>query len=259
MASTSDLDVFAELRSLPGLAELPREVVLDLAAAASQRREHAGSPLVHQGKVSPAFAILARGAAKITRSPLSAPEEEIVVGVLRGPTIVPDPSALDGVPSSVSMVTLRSSQIISVDVRAFTRLSNQHPGLTRAVAARHAIEARAHARHLEELVVGSVEERLRRLLDRLSAEHGTPLGQGRFIAIPLRRRDIASLVNATTETVSRLLAKLERDGAARSTRDGIWWRSVPKPSPSLPRIGDAEPPSGPMPSPVPAKVNDASG
>jgi hypothetical protein len=33
------------------------------------------------------------------------------------------------------------------------------------------------------------------------------------------------MVNATTETVSRLLAKFEREGQARSTRDGIWWRS----------------------------------
>jgi hypothetical protein len=35
------------------------------------------------------------------------------------------------------------------------------------------------------------------------------------------------MVNATTETVSRLLAKFERDGQARSTRDGIWWRTPP--------------------------------
>jgi hypothetical protein len=35
------------------------------------------------------------------------------------------------------------------------------------------------------------------------------------------------MVNATTETVSRLLAKFEREGLARSTRDGIWWRNRP--------------------------------
>ena len=65
------------------------------------------------------------------------------------------------------------------------------------------------------------------MLDSLALAHGTPLGQGRFIAIPLRRRDLANMVNATTETVSRLLAKFEREGQARSTRDGIWWRTPP--------------------------------
>jgi hypothetical protein len=38
------------------------------------------------------------------------------------------------------------------------------------------------------------------------------------------------MVHATTETVSRLLARFERDGQARSTRDGIWWRTSRTPS-----------------------------
>jgi hypothetical protein len=37
------------------------------------------------------------------------------------------------------------------------------------------------------------------------------------------------MVNATTETVSRVLAKFEREGLARSTRDGIWWRTSARP------------------------------
>jgi DNA-binding IclR family transcriptional regulator len=82
-------------------------------------------------------------------------------------------------------------------------------------------------RRIDEIVSGPVDERVTNLLDSLAMAHGTPLGQGRFIAIPLRRRDLANMVNATTETVSRLLAKFEREGLARSTRDGIWWRSSP--------------------------------
>ena len=89
-------------------------------------------------------------------------------------------------------------------------------------------------RRIDEIVAGPVDERVTNLLDSLALEHGTPLGQGRFIAIPLRRRDLANMVNATTETVSRLLAKFEREGQARSTRDGIWWRSAP-PVASAPR------------------------
>jgi hypothetical protein len=114
-------------------------------------------------------------------------------------------------------------------------------------------------RRIDELASGTVEERVRRLLEGLAAQHGTPLGQGRFIAIPLRRRDIASMVNATTETVSRLLAKFERDGKARSTRDGIWWRAAQKPTPSRP--GDSEPPVSngePASEPVPL-VRDGRG
>jgi CRP-like cAMP-binding protein len=106
-----------------------------------------------------------------------------------------------------------------------------HPSLDRAILARFLRESRTQARRVDELASGTVEERVHRLLEALAVQHGTPLGRGRFIAIPLRRRDLASMVNATTETVSRLLAKLEREGKARSTRDGIWWRGATKATP----------------------------
>jgi hypothetical protein len=107
------------------------------------------------------------------------------------------------------------------------RLLSVHPSIARALLTRFATEVRSGVRRVDEIVSGPVDERVTNLLDSLAHAHGTPLGQGRFIAIPLRRRDLANMVNATTETVSRLLAKFERDGQARSTRDGIWWRTPP--------------------------------
>jgi hypothetical protein len=117
-------------------------------------------------------------------------------------------------------------------------------------------------------VGGPVDERIKHLLDSLADQHGTPLGQGRFIAIPLRRRDLACMVNATTETVSRLLAKFEREGMARSTRDGIWWRIPPKmeaqarpvaaaPA-SEPRPESQHPPSASMPVRPPVSAGAAN-
>jgi CRP-like cAMP-binding protein len=116
-----------------------------------------------------------------------------------------------------------------------------HPLLLRALVARLAEDVRAHVRRIDEVVSGPVDERVTHLLESLALQHGTQLGQGRFIAIPLRRKDIACMVNATTETVSRLLAKFEREGLARSTRDGIWWRSSGVQT-AAPRM-EGEPPS----------------
>ena len=55
MASIQDVDIFAELRSLPVFAELARDVVAELAASAVQRRVNAGVALVEQGKTSTAL------------------------------------------------------------------------------------------------------------------------------------------------------------------------------------------------------------
>jgi hypothetical protein len=53
------------------------------------------------------------------------------------------------------------------------------------------------------------------------------------------------MVNATTETVSRVLARFEREGITRSTRDGIWWR-MSTGTHALVGASASEPSAGPM-------------
>ncbi len=229
MPPASDLDLFTELRAAPVLAELPRDAIIDLAASMTQLRVHASTALVEQGTVAAALFFLLRGAAKTVRVAAvgTKAEETVVLDVTRGPQLLIEASIFDGEPAPASLVTLRSSQVASLDRRGLTRLTQLHPSLSRALMTRLARDLRAQTRRLDDLVAGPVDERIRGLFDALAEQHGTPLGQGRFIAIPLRRRDVACMVHATTETVSRLLAKFEREGQARSTRDGIWWRTMP--------------------------------
>src|SRR5258706_10980518 len=237
MASMSDLDLSTELRLIAAFADVSKEALAEVVAAAAQKRAHSGTALVEQGLASPHLVVLVRGAAKAVRTvPSGSGETVIVLDVMRAPCIVADASVVDGQPATASVITLRSSHVVMVDRRHLTRLMSAHPSIARALLARIAQELRSRVRRIDEIVVGPVDERVKHLLDSLANEHGTPLGQGRFIAIPLRRRDLANMVNATTETVSRLLAKLEREGLARSTRDGIWWRTQP----SQPRSERAE-------------------
>jgi CRP-like cAMP-binding protein len=237
--STNDLDIATELRQVPGLTELGKDALAELTLSAVQRRVHAGVSIVDQGVASPALVLLVRGAAKVVRTTRTDKDEStVVLDVMRAPCIVADPSIIDGNNAFASVITLRSSHAILVERRAVVRMMHAHPSFARALLGRFANELRGGVRRIDEIVAGPVDERVINLLDSLALAHGTPLGQGRFIAIPLRRRDLANMVNATTETVSRLLAKLERDGQARSTRDGIWWRSAAAAA-AKPRAGNA--------------------
>jgi CRP-like cAMP-binding protein len=249
-AQTTDLDITTELRLVPSFADVAKEALMELAAASSQRRVGTGASLVDQGAPSQSLALLVRGAAKVVRTMGDGGDESVVVlDVMRAPCIVADTSVIDGSPALASVVTLRASHILTVDRRSVLRLLSVHPSIARALLARFALEVRGGVRRIDEIVAGPVDERVTNLLDSLALAHGTPLGQGRFIPIPLRRRDLANMVNATTETVSRLLAKFEREGHARSTRDGIWWRSAAAvakqrtaSSPSHPALPNAGPP-----------------
>jgi CRP-like cAMP-binding protein len=257
MPSHNDLDALAELRLVATFAEVASDALGELAPLATQRRLHAQLPLIEQGTVAKDLFVLVRGAAKLVRvAPAASGDAVVVLDVVRAPAVVGDASVIDGQPALASVITLRSSHVLAFARGPLSKLCSAHPSLSRALLARMAQEARAHVRRIDEVVAGSVDERVKRLFERLALQHGTALGQGRFIAIPLRRRDIACMVNATTETVSRLLAKFEREGLARSTRDGIWWRTAAKPDREQPPRPESD---RPEPAPSVALPRDRRG
>jgi CRP/FNR family transcriptional regulator len=229
MSSTyGELETHRELRSVPALANLPRELLSDLGGSCTPRRVSSGASLFEQGLVANDLAILVSGAVKVVRTTTHAlGETTVVLEVARAPALLLGASLFDGQPEPASIVTLRASHVLALDRRAVQRLINQYPAFGRMLLLQLGQVVRRNVRRIDEVASGPVDDRVRHLLEGLALEHGTPFGQGRFIAIPLRRKDIACMVNATTETVSRVLARFEREGLTRSTRDGIWLRMQP--------------------------------
>jgi CRP-like cAMP-binding protein len=222
-AEAEHIDARSELRGVPTLAELPREALANLATLASARREPLGAVLSEQGAAVQRLELLLRGAVKVVRATQHAlGKTTVVLDVARGPAILPTTSLFDGQPELASIVALRTAHLVSVDRRVVLGLAEQHPAFGRALLMHLSHIARRYVRRIDEVASGPVDDRVRHLLEDLAAQHGTAFGQRRFIAIPLRRKDIACMVNATTETVSRVLARFEREGLTRSTRDGIW-------------------------------------
>ena len=167
----------------------------------------------------------------------------VLLDVLRAPCLHIDTSLLDGAGASASLVTLRASWVVFVDWGELRRTLANEPTFEASLLTHLAGRERAFVTRIDELALGPVDERVVHLLDGLARDFGTPVG-GRFIALPLRRQDLAAMVNATTETVSRLLARLEREGKARTTRDGIWWSGTPqKLSSGPPASGQVGPPA----------------
>lgn len=241
-----ELEPREELRNVTVFADLSRDQLVELSATSAQRRVQAGATLVEQGAIASHLEVLIRGAVKVVRTTKhSLGESTVLIEVARAPAILGGASLFDGQPEAASVIALRAAQVLTVDRRTVLRMVAQHPQFSRAIFAHLSQSVRRHVRRIDEVASGPVDERVRHLLDGLALEHGTPFGGGRFIAIPLRRRDIACMVNATTETVSRVLARFEREGLTRSTRDGIWLRvqSLQSSSARVPVSNEGDPPS----------------
>lgn len=80
---------------------------------------------------------------------------------------------------------------------------------------------------IEEVTAGAVQQRLARVLLRLSGESGLDDARGRFVPIPLRRGDLADLVACRVETVIRIMTDWQRREIIETHREGFVIRDLP--------------------------------
>lgn len=216
MRVAAPLDLAVELRKIPLLAELPRHHFTELSSRAQLMRVDRDRPIVVEGEALNGVPFLLQGLVKVSMG-------RLLVDVFRGPCLLVPSASVDGSPSPVSAVAMRACDVAVIERGALLGALTGTAICAQRLADLVAREARGYLRRFPELVGGSVEERLAGLLDRLAERHGSPLDDGRYMALPLRRCDLAMMVHATTETVSRTLAEWERRGWLRSNRAGLWW------------------------------------
>ncbi len=218
MRVAPSVDLGVELRKIALFSELPRHHFGDVLARAHLTRVERDRPVVSEGDASGGVPVLVQGLVKVSVG-------RVLVDVVRGPTLPVAGLAVDASPSPVSIVAVRPCDVAIVDRGLFLAAVHANASAAQRLDEMLAREGRGYLRRYQELVGGSVEERLAALLDRLAERHGSPLDDGRYMPLPLRRCDLAMMVHATTETVSRTLAEWERRGWLRSNRSGLWWAS----------------------------------
>jgi CRP-like cAMP-binding protein len=74
---------------------------------------------------------------------------------------------------------------------------------------------------IEEMAHGPVENRLARVLLRISEDVGLPDSRGLFVPVRLTRGDLAGMVGCRVETTIRVLTRWERLGVVETRREGL--------------------------------------
>lgn len=218
MRVATPIDLAVELRKIPLFAELPRHHFADVLARSSAEHVERDCTIVSEGEAQGNVPVLVQGLVKLQQS-------RVLIDVQRGPS-VPVPSLLmDAAPSPVSVIAMRTCEVAMVDRAVLLAAIHANPGASLRFGEILTKESRTLLKRIPELVGSPVEDRIMSLLDRLAERHGSPLDDGRYLPLPLRRCDLAMMVHATTETVSRTLAEWERRGWLRSNRSGLWWGS----------------------------------
>ncbi|NLD68172.1 MAG: cyclic nucleotide-binding domain-containing protein [Limnobacter sp.] len=194
------------LRRVPLLASLD-DLQLDRLAAGSIRRNYPrGRTIVSEGEPSQSLYILLSGRAKVQRS--DSEGKEVILSVLGSGDWFGEMSMIDDAPRSASIITLESCDFMSIDKASFKAILEQSPTVCMAIMRQLVARLREADRKIETLALLDVYGRVARVLLDFSED----VDGERIVKNRLPRQEIAKMIGASREMVSRVMKGLETDG-----------------------------------------------
>ena len=199
MAMLSNLDL---IRRVPLFSLLTADQAQSIADSVVKRRFKRGELIVEQGTKSNALFILLNGRARVLTA--DSRGREVILAVLQPGDYVGEMSLIDNEPHSA---TVRAR-----NRRGLPESSSLAYGILRGLVAR----LRNADRQIESLALLDVYGRVARtLLDMAEEEKGVKIIRGK-----VSRQDMAKVVGASREMVSRVMKDLEDKGVIETLENG---------------------------------------
>ncbi len=202
--STYDIRLF--LRRVPLFYSLSESQIDMLAVGCAWRSFSRGRTIVAEGEPSQSLYILLSGRAKVQRS--DSEGKEVILAVLGAGEFFGEMSLIDDEPRSASVITLESCDFLAIPKDNFLSVLNQSTEICLGVMRGLVKRLRSADRKIETLALLDVYGRVARvLLDSSELTEGNRIVRNR-----LPRQQIAKMVGASREMVSRVMKGLESEG-----------------------------------------------
>lgn len=209
----SPADLSTIIRQVPLFARLEQDDVARLAAIAHPKRFPKDHLLFERGDEGSEFLIVTHGRLKLIL--LNEDGRELTLTILGPYQSFGEISLLDDAPRSASAVALSELAVLSISKRDFRALLDSSPrvslGLLKAMSRR----LRDLTEDTAGLIFLDVYQRVARKILALMASIGLETARGREIPQRLTHQELANLVGATRETVTKVLNDLESRGIIR--------------------------------------------
>jgi CRP/FNR family cyclic AMP-dependent transcriptional regulator len=203
------------------LAELGPEHLEALRARGWRRRFNRGSTLFEEGAGSEQVMIVLNGRVKISH--FTADGREIILAV-RGPgELLGELSAIDQEPRSATALAAETVEALVMTVEDFQQYISSTPRAAMVMLVGLVRRLReADRKRIEFAAYDTVGRVALRLLD-LAREFGEKEGRGSAvrITVPLSQQELAGLIGASREAVSKALQHLRTRGWIETQRRGI--------------------------------------
>ena len=190
--------------------ELPASVIDDLALRVGVRRVLGGEPILTQEQPGDGLYVVMSGRAKVVLPGESG--REVTLAVLRAADIFGEMTLFDGQSRSANVVAIDPATVLIIRKDDILKHLGQHPQTAFALLGEMSRRLRKADETIAELALCDVQDRLIRRLVALAREDGTASAEGAIIRRRPTQQDLANMVGACRETISRTFNTLARRG-----------------------------------------------
>lgn len=201
MAMLSNLDL---IRRVPLFSMLTNEQAQTIADGVVKRRYRRGEIIVEQGRKSDALFILLSGRARVVTSDTRG--REVILAVLESGSYLGEMSLIDNEPHSATVRAEVQTDVLMLGRNEFNACLPEPNSLAYSVLRGLVSRLRSADRQIESLALLDVYGRVARALLEMAVEEEN--GQ-KIIKQKVSRQDLAKVVGASREMVSRVMKDLE--------------------------------------------------
>jgi CRP-like cAMP-binding protein len=188
--------------------DLDEKVILAIAQNSILRHYHQGEIIFFDGDEVDYLYIVVEGKVKISKFTSSGKEK--IIHILEEGDIINEIS-LDRRKSSITAEMLEAGELILINITSLLRIMEKNFVLTLQLFNSLSLKLRQSYRQLRNLGLKKTGPRVASRLWKLARDYGEKNRQGIKIDLNLSQRELALMIGASRETVSRFLKELERE------------------------------------------------
>ena len=203
------------IRRVPLFSMLTAEQAQSVASAVVKRRYKRNEPIVMQGEKSNALSIILTGRARVITADTRG--REVILATMHPGDYVGEMSLIDDEPHSATVSAEIQTDVLVLGRLEFARCLPENSSMAYAVM-KVLVQRLRHAdRKIESLALMDVYGRVARALLEFSSEDKDG---DVVIRDKVSRQDLAKMVGASREMVSRVMKDLEERGYVQTREDG---------------------------------------
>lgn len=203
------------IRRVPLFAKLTPAQVDSLAANVAKQRIKRGAHVIEQGENSNALFLILAGRAHVVMADSKA--REVIVATLKAGDYIGEMSLIDNEAHSATVTADTQMDVLVLGRDDFRRCLNENLAIASAVMRGLVQRLRSADQKIVSLALMGVNSRVAHVL--LDAAEPNERGE-RLIREKISRLDLAKMVGASREMVSRVMKDFEEQGFVQTQKDG---------------------------------------